>query len=354
LSEIEIKSSQGSYKIEFSSFYVTNFDHAFFLVDSFFQGKIPVDPTRVVWVDANEGLKTLQTVEQILINLSEMGMTTTDSLAVIGGGCIQDLGTITASLYMRGVEWIYIPTTLAAMGDSCIGGKSSINAGPVKNLVGNFYPPKNVFIDPQWCSSLPSIEVLAGVSEIIKICFAKSFTSFTEAVQMANSQNLKNDAEILTKLITLSLSCKKYFIEEDEFDKGVRKLLNFGHSFGHAIEKTSNFAIPHGVAVMIGMIAATCHEDAAKTSESLLLKNICLQYLNEVRTEISEPLINLNITEFSDALKRDKKNSNQELVLVLPKDEGLELFRDLYVQGALVKASVAVGLAIGEILDEIR
>jgi len=100
-------------------------------------------------------------------------MTKENELVVIGGGFLQDIGTLVASLYTQGVNWSYVPTTLAPMGDSCIGGKSSINAGNVKNLVGNFYPPRTVIIDASFVSTLPELEILAGISEIAKICFSK-------------------------------------------------------------------------------------------------------------------------------------------------------------------------------------
>jgi len=329
-------------------------DRTFYLVDSYFKGRIRLDLNRTVWTDANEEKKTLRTVEQIFINLSELGMTAIDRLTVVGGGCIQDIGTLTASLYMRGVAWTYVPTTLAAMGDSCVGGKSSINAGSIKNLVGNFYPPKKIVIDPQWCSTLPAIEILAGISEIIKICYARSSTTFLEAVEMVKTEGLKDDSTILKNLINLSLASKKYFIEEDEFDKGVRKLLNFGHSFGHALEKSSNYAIPHGVAVMIGMIAASFHPDAEISRESEELRDVSLKFLQGVKTAILEPLMSFDMEEFSRALSKDKKNTSEDLVLVLPRSNSLGLFRDPFSAGALNKATNAMERARNEILNEIR
>jgi 3-dehydroquinate synthase len=329
-------------------------DRTFYLVDSYFREKIQLDSNRAIWIEANEENKTMQTVEQIIIDLSEMGMTAIDHLTVVGGGCIQDIGTLAASLYMRGVDWTYVPTTLAAMGDSCIGGKSSINAGSIKNLVGNFYPPKKVIIDPKWCSTLPAIEILAGISEIIKICYARSATTFLEAVEMAKTEELKNDLIALKNLIHLSLASKKYFIEEDEFDKGVRKLLNFGHSFGHALEKSSNYAIPHGVAVLVGMIAAISHPEAEISRESEELRVVSLKILQGVKTEILEPLMSFDVEDFSYALSKDKKNTSEDLLLILPKRMGLELIRDPFSTGALNRATKAMEAARNEILNEIR
>ena len=354
LSSLVISSSRGAYEIEFIEDIKFEQNGTFYLVDSYFKEKIRLDSSRTVWIEASEENKTLKTVEKILINLSEMGMTTIDHLIVVGGGCIQDIGTLTASLYMRGVDWTFVPTTLAAMGDSCIGGKSSINAGSIKNLVGNFYPPKKVIIDPQWCSTLPAIEILAGISEIVKICYARSTATFLEAVELANNEGLKNDLSALKCLLRHSLDSKKYFIEEDEFDKGVRKLLNFGHSFGHALEKSSKYAIPHGVAVMVGMIAATFHPGAEISVESQELRVVALKFLQGVGSEILEPLMSFDVEDFSNALSKDKKNTSSDLVLVLPKRMGLELIKDPFSTGALNRATKAMEVARNEIINEIR
>jgi 3-dehydroquinate synthase len=308
----------------------------------------------VIWIDANEQSKTLSNAERILISLSELGMTKNDSLRVVGGGCVQDIGTLVASLYMRGIEWVFVPTTLAAMGDSCIGGKSSINAGVVKNLVGNFYPPKKVIIDPKFCGTLPPIEVIAGISEMIKICYAKSTNDFRKSLQLASLADLKDLPTELETLILLSLRSKKYFIEVDEFDTGLRKLLNFGHSFGHALESASKYQIPHGVAVMIGMIAASRHTEASETSESEQLRAVCLRFLKQVSSEILDPVKDFNIDDFGSALKRDKKNTAENLVLILPGSEGLSIREFLFSENAIKSAQQAMENARIEVLNEIR
>ena len=353
LSKLQIISSLGQYEINFESFKNNLNPNYFYIVDSFFESVFPFNSPRVIYVDSNEENKTLSRSEQILIGLSEMGMTKRDSIVVVGGGCVQDIGTLVASLYMRGVEWIFVPTTLAAMGDSCIGGKSSINAGSAKNLVGNFYPPSRVIIDTSFCASLPNLEMVAGLSEIIKICYARSYEHFSQSIKIATFEGLQDSPDILNELIFLSLSSKKYFIEEDEFDKGIRKLLNFGHSFGHALETASNFHIPHGVAVMVGMIAASHHSASIKTSASLELRSVCLSFLKQVSSEISKSLAEFNIEEFGYALKRDKKNTAEKLVLVLPCEQGLMIFETLFKQGAIEFAQTAMERARTEVLNEI-
>jgi 3-dehydroquinate synthase len=305
-------------------------------------------------VKAIESNKTLNEIERVVVQLSEKGMTKNHELVVVGGGFLQDIGTLVSSLYMRGVKWTYIPTTLAAMGDSCIGGKSSINAGEVKNLVGNFYPPKEVIIDSLFISTLPSLEVIAGISEIIKICFARSFESFTECSELIKSWRQGSDQMVLEELIHLSLSSKKYFVEEDEFDSGIRKLLNFGHSFGHALESASNYKIPHGVAVLMGMIAASQHPLAAKSENSQSLITSCLSFSRIIGKEIAAEIANIDFEKFSLALSKDKKNTQSKLVLILPMNSGLEICKIQFKENALEVATSAMRKSIEMVLHEIR
>jgi 3-dehydroquinate synthase len=323
------------------------------LVDKFFEDKIAFPRNRTIYIEAVEENKNLLQAESCLVELSNFGMRKSDSLVVVGGGCVQDIGTNVASLFMRGVKWIYVPTTLAAMGDSCLGGKSSINAGTVKNLVGNFYPPSQVLVDTRFVQSLPPLEQVAGISEIVKICFARSMTNFLWARRILDNLELFENRVLSDELVHLSLISKRYFIEEDEHDTGVRKLLNFGHSFGHAIETASGYRIPHGVAVMVGMIAAIEHPKAIRTVSTDQLKVLCLKFLSSVSEEIRYPLRNLDFEKFSEAIKRDKKNTKNALVLVLPTDIGLALEYSNFDEGAVNIATRATESACKEILNEI-
>ena len=354
LSDIVINSSFGSYPIIFQSIRTRNFENSYFVVDQKIKDQMDFSDERCVIITANESMKTLSTVEDVMVELSAKGMSKNDDLVVIGGGYTQDIGTLVASLYMRGVKWIYIPTTLAAMGDSCIGGKSSINAGDVKNLVGNFYPPKEVLVDPSFVNTLPNLEIIAGISEIIKICFAKSFDTFSVCDQLITQWQIDGDQEKIAEVIQLSLISKQYFVEKDEFDAGIRKLLNFGHSFGHALESASDYKIPHGVAVLIGMIAASQHPLSKTTNESQILIKRSLAFSKTVREEIVNEISKVNYERFSQALAKDKKNSNLDLVLILPRASGLEIVRIPFDHGALADATVAMKSGIEMVLNEIR
>jgi 3-dehydroquinate synthase len=354
LSKLEILSQSGKYKIHFTAFNFEDYDSSYFLCDSFFETKLPFPAGKTVFIESSEINKSLSGVESVLIRLSELGMTKKDNLLVVGGGCLQDIGTLTASIFMRGISWTYIPTTLAAMGDSCIGGKSSINAGKVKNLVGNFYPPQKVIIDTGFCASLPQLEIIAGISEIIKICFARANQDFQASVRLASTANLRDSQEVVEELVLTSLKAKKYFVEEDEFDTGIRKLLNFGHSFGHALEAASKFAIPHGVAVMVGMIAAINHPAAVKSVETDELKLICINYLKTVASDILKPMVEFDLNDFGLAIQKDKKNSQESLVLVLPGPSGLVFYSGLFTDKALEIAQSSMAATRIEVINEIR
>lgn len=354
LSDIVINSSFGAYQIIFESVSAKNFENSYFIIDQKLSGQFEISDDRRIFITAREANKTLSSVEDVMVQLSEKGMTKNNKLVVIGGGYLQDIGTLVASLYMRGVEWTFVPTTLAAMGDSCIGGKSSINAGNVKNLVGNFYPPKEVFIDSSFVSTLPNLEIIAGISEIIKICFARSFEIFTECSQLISEWQRDANQQVITDVIQISLSSKKYFIEEDEFDSGIRKVLNFGHSFGHALESASGYRVPHGVAVLVGMIAATQHPMSKPSGDTQKLIESSLAFSKSLGKVIGNEISNLDYGKFSQALAKDKKNTNLELVLILPMAKELEVVKIPFSQGAIADAISAMKKAAEMVLNEIR
>jgi 3-dehydroquinate synthase len=354
LSELTINSSFGAYQIKFQSVSEELSENAFFLIDNNLKGSLDLNNDKSIYVEAIEKNKTLNAVENAMIQLSEKGMTKKNDLVVIGGGYLQDIGTLVASLYMRGIDWTYVPTTLAAMGDSCIGGKSSINAGHVKNLVGNFYPPRQVLVDVEFISTLPNLEVIAGISEIIKICFARSYKTFIQCSKLISDWKEDSNPKILTEIIQLSLESKKYFVEEDEFDSGIRKLLNFGHSFGHALESASDYKIPHGVAVLIGMIAASQHPRSLATEETNTLVINSLAFSKVIGKEIAVEISNLNFERFATALSKDKKNTSSDLVLILPSKVGLEIVSIPFDRDALGEATKAMKAGIEMVLNEIR
>ena len=161
------------------------------------------------------------------------------------------------------------------------------------------------------------------------------------------------DSKIIKKLIYQSIKSKKYFVEIDEFDIKERKLLNFGHTFGHALESATNFAVPHGVAVLIGMIAATNHEHAKINKHSLLLKEKCLSLLELAKSDVKSMLAEFKLSKFSSAIKLDKKNNFESLALILPDDVGLKLIYDSYETGAIMRSESAIMAAVEMVNDAV-
>jgi 3-dehydroquinate synthase len=155
---------------------------------------------------------------------------------------------------MRGLTWSYLPTTMLSMADSCIGGKSSINVGKYKNLVGMIYPPEEVLIDPDFAQTLSDEQFVEGLCEAVKICFCRGNEAFNHYIACKAGPGMSGKA--LEDVLGLTLEAKRWFIEIDEFDKAERLLLNFGHTFGHAIESATNFRVSHGCAVGMGMLCA--------------------------------------------------------------------------------------------------
>jgi 3-dehydroquinate synthase len=350
---ITIESTSGQYGIAQISLKEMPFENSFVLADNFFKNSKVNSGERTIFLESSESLKNLRTVEEAIYKLAKMGMVRGDQLVVIGGGSLQDIGTLVSSLYMRGISWLYFPTTLAAMGDSCIGGKSSINVNEFKNMIGNFYPPKMVYIDSSLCKSLPQIERVAGLAEILKICFCHSEESFKKCLSILRDDSLFTNLQLLSELISLSLVSKQYFVENDEFDRGIRRHLNFGHSFGHALESATDYQIPHGVAVLIGMIAASLH---AESEDSILVSELIeesLILLRSIDSNLISSIRSLDFNEFEVALKSDKKNTSKELNLILPNIDGLFINSGLFSEGALEKATKAMQMAQKVVENEV-
>jgi len=225
---------------------------------------------------------------------------------------------------MRGVEWVYVPTTLLAMADSCIGGKSSINVGPYKNLVGTFHPPSSISIDPLLALSLNDEQRASGLVEAAKICYCRGASSFEE--YLAQSPAVAMPVEGLERVIIASLMAKKWFIETDEFDKGERLLLNFGHTFGHAIEGASHFRISHGIGVALGIF---CAIELGRTMGRSYTEARQLHQLEaHLRSLIAEvPLLagelkSLSAEEILDRFQADKKHSTLAYSVILVSETG--------------------------------
>ena len=271
----------------------------------------------IILIEAHETKKSYEGLKKVISTLIERGFRKSNRLIAIGGGITQDVTAFIASILYRGVKWIFYPTTLLAQGDSCIGSKTSINFGKYKNQLGGFYPPEQIYIYTEFLKSLPESEVKSGIGEMFHyfvVSGKKDFIFFKN-----NFKNALNDSEIMRKIILRSLLIKKSYIERDEFDTGIRQVFNYGHSFGHAIEGLTDYQIPHGIAVSIGIDIANY-----VSYKMNLIDIIIFQEIHQVVKSIYEgySIINLDIEDLINTLKKDKKNVGDKLGLILIKDFG--------------------------------
>lgn len=355
----EIESSRGAYQVRVGTGLLGKVpDDSFILADkalipawSKLQGK------NVIPVLAEERVKTLITVAEVIETLRTLGATRSTKLVVVGGGIIQDVATFVASAYMRGIDWSYYPTTLLGMVDSCIGGKSSINVGKYKNIAGNFHPPKEVVIDTSFVASLQVTQQIAGLCEAAKICFAGGEESFERYLALVGDPVSFGNANV-DDIISLSLRTKKRFVEEDEFDQGIRLLLNFGHTFGHAIEGATDFAISHGIAVGLGILAARHASIDLGISQAGAQRT--QQLIDHIRTllrqvpDLKEVVSSLD-SEFALAkFKSDKKHRSDAYAVILITDRGA-LVRHMLTISASADASVRAAFeSMKKEIDEIQ
>ena len=200
-------------------------------------------------VPEGEASKSLSALEDVLTCMMNFKMTRKDALVAVGGGVVGDLGGFAASVYMRGIDFYNTPTTLLSQVDSSIGGKTAVNLGNTKNIVGSFYQPKAVLIDTDTLATLSKRHINAGLAEAVKM----SLISDGELFEIFEKEDIGNAN--IEKIITRALMIKKAVVEEDEKESGLRKILNFGHTFGHGIEAESGLgALYHGECVALGML----------------------------------------------------------------------------------------------------
>lgn len=199
-------------------------------------------------IGTGEGAKSLETFGTLLQTMLDHGFSRKDCVVAVGGGVVGDVSGFAASAYMRGIDFYNIPTTLLSQIDSSIGGKTAINFGGVKNVVGAFYQPKRVLVDPELLKTLPPRQIANGLAEAIKV----SLTSDKELFDIFEKQVIE---EHIDEIIIRSLIIKKDVVEQDEKEAGLRRILNFGHTVGHGIESSEGMSeLYHGECVALGML----------------------------------------------------------------------------------------------------
>ena len=233
-----------------------------------------------------------------------------DIITSFGGGMVNDITGMAASLYYRGVNLIHIPTSLIGQVDSSIGGKTGVNFDYCKNVLGTFYDPRLVLIETNYLKTLPKREITNGLGELIK-------AGFIGDEKIIKTIEKTKDAYLNPKLIKRAIELKKNFVESDYYDRGARHVLNLGHTFGHAIESASNFNISHGEAVIMGMIKAL------EIGEIFgLTKPSTLKRLKDLLVEIDFELPNVEYKDYQNFLQKDKKSFEEGIKLTVLEDIG--------------------------------
>lgn len=264
-----------------------------------------------VEVPVGEECKSLEVAAQVWQTLMEGEADRQSVIVNLGGGCVCDLGGYVAAGYKRGIRYINVPTTLLSMVDASIGGKTAINFGGVKNSIGHFYPSALTVIEPAFLDTLPQEELLNGRMEMVKTAAVTDPALFNELMMGTDPSHLKQVARIKARVV-----------KADPYDHGIRKILNFGHTFGHAIEVYRG--LPHGLAVGIGMKAAM-YLSMKKTGLSEEIYSAYSQWLKEQLLSKNSHLLTFNLKEIESMLplmRQDKKNAASSVRCVLLQELG--------------------------------
>ncbi len=297
---------------------------AFLIIDSnvFDVYKIRLEPLlsdgRFIFIEPIEYNKTIDKCKEVIETLVERKIRRNEKLIAIGGGVIQDITAFTASITYRGLEWDFIPTTLLAQADSCIGSKTSINLGDKKNLIGNFYPPSNIYIDTSFLESLSVEEIKSGIGEMLHFYLYSGSPFFKRIIN--NYQGVISNRRTLLEYMKESLEIKKRVIEIDEFDRNERIKFNYGHTFGHALESLTGYEIRHGQAVTVGMDLANYI-----SVELGLMKRDIFNKLHSMLA-VNFPVFDwrrYGIESYFAFLSKDKKNLGANLGCILSEGPGV-------------------------------
>lgn len=261
-----------------------------------------------------EQSKNKDTLFDLLEFLAEKRMTRNDLLIALGGGVVGDLTGFAAAVYQRGIRFIQLPTTLLACVDSSVGGKTAVNLNSGKNLVGAFWQPEMVLCDLSVLDTLENKTFADGMAEVIKY----GVIADRELFECVKKFNIRENAELLEKVVARCISLKRDIVNEDERENGVRRLLNFGHTVGHAIEKCSDFSVSHGSAVSVGMVIA-----ARAAFKNGLCKNDCTdEIITALRNNNLPSECDYSAQELSAAALLDKKMSMGNVAFIVPERIG--------------------------------
>jgi 3-dehydroquinate synthase len=339
MDRLDIRSRLGDYHVDFRDdtawvAELCELENAFFVVDELvwrLHGKgslTPLASRPMHLLSATEDVKTLDGIAALCDGMIAQAAKRNAVIVSVGGGVVQDVTGFLASVIYRGVGWVYVPSTLLAQADSCIGSKTSLNFRHFKNLLGTMYPPQRVIVHSPLVATLNDDHFFSGLGEIVKMHIVAGPEAMTHLESRMVALGHREQTAV-TDAVRASLLIKQRFIEEDEFDRGRRRLLNFGHCFGHAIESATDFAVPHGQAVVLGIILAGLVSCARGQLARSRLDEIMARLLVPTLTSaaVTHDLARDAVVE---AMRHDKKRSGAGLAVVLPTDDwSLHLVADV-------------------------
>ncbi len=280
---------------------------------------------QVVEIGTGEKVKTLDTVQYIYKKLVDLEIDRSCFIVGIGGGIVCDIAGFVASTYMRGLPFGFVSTTLLSQVDASVGGKNGVNFQGYKNMIGVFNQPSFVICDPAMLKTLPRKELLCGFAEIVKHAVIGDRVYF-EFLEKHYKEALEMDEEVLARLVYDSIIVKSSIVQRDEKEKGERRKLNFGHTYGHALEKT--IGIPHGEAVSIGILVAanlSVRRNLLSEEEALKIRRLLERFHLPTKTTANKEKI-------WDAIKKDKKRQGQGIHFVLLKTIGEAVIEEISLE----------------------
>lgn len=285
---------------------------------------------KVFLIDASESEKNMNTVLSLINKMITSEISKGSLVLAVGGGIIQDISACACALFRRGQPFCYLPSTSLGQLDSCVGAKCAINTDKAKNIIGLFSAPRSVIIPLFMISTMPINDHRAGLAEMLRLCLTASDSALNSYIQLFDriSNPIKLDKEAYMEALSLSLSIKKSVVDYDEYEKDVRRSMNYGHTFGHAIEKLVSFSIPHGIAVLIGM-----HISNTFSNRLGLMNDSVYQTISDsVRMTLLGSQLNLGILKtidpqrIIDQFKYDKKGDGKSVPLIMISKPGYMFF----------------------------
>ena len=282
------------------------------LIDSY-KGKI-----NFLVIEVNEKLKSFSTLQNIYKTMLNNNYSRDSLLVAMGGGIVGDISGFVAATFSRGIQYVQVPTTLLSTVDSSVGGKTGINFGKTKNIIGSFYQPNLVLIDVSFLKTLEREEFLSGIGEVVKYAYLTN-VDFYKYVKKNIDKIFDKNARVISKIISESVRFKGDVVVSDEKESGNRKILNLGHTFAHALEVETKFKLKHGQAVIVGISAALFLSYKLRFINSSKLEEL-LALITIFKNEINIGKINFERAILT--MQRDKKNRENKIKFVLLKDIG--------------------------------